>query len=185
QCRTFHRPRATPRHRSRVLAHFWWPSERSCSVGRLGKAASPGPTQRADLARWKRSPERDSSSRLPLWHSPCTPGRSVTEVAQDVIDEAIPRGEADTEPKWSLKRGQEIDDTLVAIDALGTGTRYEVYRAWDRVLFCEVAAKVIRPHRVPDDRAIEGFERDTSTGYQFTQQHISRVICCRSNLQRP
>ena len=109
----------------------------------------------------------------------------MTEVAQDVIDEAIPRGEADTEPKWSLKRGQEIDDTLVAIDALGTGTRYEVYRAWDRVLFCEVAAKVIRPHRVQDDRAIEGFERETSIGMRLAHPNVVRVLRWSAKPPRP
>jgi hypothetical protein len=70
-------------------------------------------------------------------------------VPQDIVElEEAPAPKRDTEARWELRRGQEIDKTLVVIDELGVGSRYEVYRAWDRVLFCEVAVKVIRPHRV-------------------------------------
>ena len=88
--------------------------------------------------------------------------QTLSRMAQDLVEEAIPAGRPDTDPRWQLRRGQDIDRSLVVIDPLGTGTRYETYRAWDRLLFCEVAVKVIRPHRVNDDRAIEGFERETS-----------------------
>lgn len=98
-------------------------------------------------------------------------------VVQDVADlEEIPAGRADSEPRWDLKRGQEIDRSLVVIDALGTGSRYEVYRAWDRALFCEVAVKVVRPHRVEDDRAIAGFEREATIGLRLAHPNLVRVL---------
>ena len=85
-------------------------------------------------------------------------------MAQDVADlEEIPVGRADTDPRWDLHQGQEIDKTLVVIAQLGTGSRYEVYRAWDRSLFCEVAVKVVRPHRVDEERAISGFDAFLAT----------------------
>ncbi|TMF72876.1 MAG: hypothetical protein E6I18_16600, partial [Chloroflexi bacterium] len=61
---------------------------------------------------------------------------------------------------WDLDIGQEIDRSLVVIDGLGGGSRYEVFRAWDRELFCQVAVKVMRPHRVQEDRVLDGFERE-------------------------
>jgi serine/threonine protein kinase len=107
-------------------------------------------------------------------------------VAQDIVEEeAIPEGRPDTEPRWALKRGQEIDETLVVIDALGTGSRYEVYRAWDRSLFCEVAVKVIRPHRVDDDRAIEGFERETGIAARLSHPNVVRLLRWTPKPPRP
>ena len=107
-------------------------------------------------------------------------------MAQEIIEEeAIPAGRPDTDPRWALRRGQEIDESLVVIDALGTGTRYEVYRAWDRALFCEVAVKVIRPHRVNDDRAIEGFERETAIGARLAHPNIVRLLRWTPKPPRP
>jgi serine/threonine protein kinase len=108
-------------------------------------------------------------------------------VAQELIevDEAIPAGRPDTDPRWDLKRGQEIDKTLVVIDSLGTGSRYEVYRAWDRVLFCEVAVKVIRPHRVEDERAVAGFEREVTIGSRLTHPNLVRVVRWSATPPRP
>jgi serine/threonine protein kinase len=107
-------------------------------------------------------------------------------VAQEIVDEeAIPAGREDTDPRWALKRGQEIDESLVVIDALGTGSRYEVYRAWDRSLFCEVAVKVIRPHRVNDDRAIEGFERETAIGARLAHPNVVRLLRWTPRPPRP
>jgi serine/threonine-protein kinase len=61
---------------------------------------------------------------------------------------------------WGLRPGTHIDPSLVVIETLGGGTRYEVFRAWDRQLFCQVAVKVTRPNRIGDDRVMEGFERE-------------------------
>lgn len=92
------------------------------------------------------------------------------------LEEAIPPGRPDTDPRWDLKRGQDIDKSLVVVESLGTGSRYEVYRAWDRVLFCEVAVKVIRPHRVTDERALAGFEREVSIGLRLTHPNLVRIL---------
>jgi eukaryotic-like serine/threonine-protein kinase len=98
-------------------------------------------------------------------------------VAHDVVMEEIevPANE-DRLPRWDLKRGTEIDPSLVVIEFLGLGSRYETYRAWDRTLFCETAVKVIRPHRIADDRALEGFERETSIGMRVGHPYLVRVL---------
>ena len=107
-------------------------------------------------------------------------------MAQDIADlEEIPAGRADTDPRWDLKRGQELDKSLVVIDSLGTGSRYEVYRAWDRSLFCDVAVKVIRPHRVEDDRAVAGFEREVAIGMRLSHPNVVRVLRWSAAPPRP
>lgn len=107
-------------------------------------------------------------------------------MAQELeLDEAIRAGRSDTDPRWDLKRGQDIDKTLTVIEPLGTGSRYEVYRAWDRVLFCEVAVKVIRPHRVTDDRAIAGFEREVTVGLRLTHPNVVRILRWSADPPRP
>jgi serine/threonine-protein kinase len=84
---------------------------------------------------------------------------------------------------WELQQGAEIDESLVVIEPLGGGTRYEVYRAWDRQLFCQVAVKVVRPHRVADDRVVDGFLREVSIAARL--QHPNLVRLLRSNLAPP
>lgn len=98
-------------------------------------------------------------------------------MAQDVIESELDSADdEDRLPRWDLKRGADIDPSLVVIESLGLGSRYEAYRAWDRTLFCEAAVKVIRPHRVDDDRAIEGFERETSIGMRVAHPYLVRIL---------
>ena len=108
-------------------------------------------------------------------------------MAQELIelDEAIPAGRPDTDPRWDLRRGHEIDKTLVVIGFLGMGSRYEVYRAWDRLLFCEVAVKVIRPHRVDDERAVAGFEREVTIGSRLAHPNLVRLVRWTASPPRP
>lgn len=103
-------------------------------------------------------------------------------MAHDIAETLDPQADL---PRWDLKRGMEIDPTLVVIDKLGEGTRYEAYRAWDRLLFCEVAVKVIRPHRVGDDRAIEGFEREVTIGARMTHPYLVRFLRWSAKPPRP
>jgi serine/threonine protein kinase len=112
-------------------------------------------------------------------------------VAQELVDvegegeEELLGAQEDQLPRWDLKRAQEIDPTLVVIDFLGLGSRYEAYRAWDRSLFCEVAVKVVRPHRVNDDRAIEGFERETAIGMRLSHPYLVRFLRWSAKAPRP
>lgn len=77
---------------------------------------------------------------------------------------------------WELSLGQEIDPSLVVIEFLGGGTRYEVFRAWDRELFCQVAVKVVRPHRIDDDRLHEGFEREVGIAQRLGHPNLVRLL---------
>lgn len=89
------------------------------------------------------------------------------------------------ETSWGLKRGDEIDPTLVVIDDLGGGSRYEVFRAWDRILFCEVAVKVLRPNRLDDRHALQGFEREASIAKRLDHPNLVRFLRESLVLPRP
>ncbi len=89
------------------------------------------------------------------------------------------------EESWGLHRGDDIDETLVVIDALGGGTRYEVYRAWDRTLFCEVAVKALRPSRLPDHYALGGFEREVAIARRLLHPNLVRYLRWRPGPPRP
>ena len=77
---------------------------------------------------------------------------------------------------WDIRPGQEIDRSLAVIDTLGGGSRYEVFRAWDRELSCQVAVKVVRPHRTEEDRVIEGFEREVGIAQRLDHPNLVRLL---------
>jgi serine/threonine-protein kinase len=89
------------------------------------------------------------------------------------------------EPSWGLSRGDDIDPSLVVIEPLGGGSRYEVLRAWDRELFCDVAVKVIRPNRVEDPRALEGFDREIALTARFVHPNLVRLLRFSTRPPRP
>jgi serine/threonine-protein kinase len=86
---------------------------------------------------------------------------------------------------WELSTGQEIDRSLVVIGSLGGGSRYEVFRAWDRELFCHVAVKVMRPHRVHEDRVMDGFEREIGIASRLHHPNLVRLLRWTAAPPRP
>ena len=86
---------------------------------------------------------------------------------------------------WDLDIGQEIDRSLVVIGGLGGGSRYEVFRAWDRELFCQVAVKVMRPHRVQEDRVMDGFEREIGIASRLQHPNLVRLLRWSAAPPRP
>src|SRR5207247_10514714 len=95
----------------------------------------------------------------------------------------VGQGAAPVREGWDLTAGHEIDRSLVVIGTLGGGSRYEVFRAWDRELFCQVAVKVMRPHRVKEDRVMDGFEREV--GIASRLQHPNLVLLLRWSAAPP
>src|SRR5439155_22341765 len=166
-CRRFRRPALRATSRSWRLAVSSSASGPGCSASLCETSADLRAQRGLPCAKGarKRAPFFLARSQPGMRHAPLA--RSECErVAQelDEIEAAAP--EVDL-PRWDLKRGAEIDPTLVVIDKLGEGTRYEAYRAWDRELFCETAVKVVRPHRGGDHRALEGLERESPIGLRM------------------
>jgi eukaryotic-like serine/threonine-protein kinase len=87
------------------------------------------------------------------------------------------------EASWGLKRGDEIDPSLVVISEREAGTRYEVFHAWDRELFCEVAVKVLRPNRLGERHAVAAFEREASVARRLEHPNLVRFL--REHLATP
>jgi len=86
---------------------------------------------------------------------------------------------------WDLGAGHEIDRSLVVIGSIGGGSRYEVFRAWDRELFCQVAVKVMRPHRVHEDRVMDGFEREVGIASRLQHPNLVRLLRWTAAPPRP
>ena len=55
---------------------------------------------------------------------------------------------------WNLEEGAEIAPGRTALKSLGGGSRYEVYLVWDDELFSLAVAKLLRPDRIEDERAL-------------------------------
>lgn len=86
---------------------------------------------------------------------------------------------------WGLARGDEIDASLVVLDPLGGGSRYEVFKAWDRGLFCPVAVKVLRPDRLDNDRSLASFEREAMMAERLRHPNLVRMLRWNAALPRP
>src|SRR5712691_4842934 len=86
------------------------------------------------------------------------------------------RNPDDTHDSWNFRPNDEIDEDLVAISHLGGGERYEVFEAWDRRLFTRVAAKVLRPDRVTEDRALSALRREGGIGSRLNHPNLVRVL---------
>lgn len=96
-----------------------------------------------------------------------------------------PQADRPPDPSWELAIGAEIDPSLVVIGHLGGGSRYEVFHAWDRTLFCQVAVKVVRPNRVEDDRALAGFEREVAIAERLAHPNLVRLLRWEPRPPRP
>ena len=86
---------------------------------------------------------------------------------------------------WHLKRGDEIDPTLVVIDSLGGGSRYEVFAAWDRLLFCRTAVKVVRPDRLDSERSLARVELEAAIAARLMHPNLVRFLRWNPAMPRP
>lgn len=97
-----------------------------------------------------------------------------------VDDEAQP-----TFPSWGLESGEDIDRSLAVIESIGGGSRYEVFSAWDRELFCPVAVKVLRPDRVENERSLADFEREVRMAEGLRHPDLVRMLRWEPRPPRP
>lgn len=63
---------------------------------------------------------------------------------------------------WNFEPGEPIAEGRTVLEPLGGGNRYEVFLVWDERLFSPVVAKVLRPDRIENERAVEAFRREAA-----------------------
>src|SRR5918999_3936419 len=61
---------------------------------------------------------------------------------------------------WELQEGDEIAPGRSVLKLLGGGHDYEVYLVWDDDLFAVMVAKLLRPDRVDDEKALRDLRRE-------------------------
>jgi serine/threonine protein kinase len=61
---------------------------------------------------------------------------------------------------WGFEPGHEIAPGRSILRSLGGGSRYEVFLVWDERLFTPLAAKVLRPDQVEDEKALRDLRRE-------------------------
>jgi serine/threonine protein kinase len=61
---------------------------------------------------------------------------------------------------WDFEPGAEIAPGRSVLRSLGGGSRYEVFLVWDERLFTPVAAKVLRPDQVEDEKALRDLRKE-------------------------
>jgi serine/threonine protein kinase len=86
---------------------------------------------------------------------------------------------------WNFNADDEIDANLVVIRRLGGGDRYEVFEAWDRGLSRSVAAKVLRPHKVIEERARAALTREAQIAGRLSHPNLIEFIRSSEALPRP
>ena len=63
---------------------------------------------------------------------------------------------------WNFPEGAPIADGRTVLEPLGGGGRYEVFLVHDDLLGTEAVAKVLRPDRVDDERAVNAARREAA-----------------------
>jgi serine/threonine protein kinase len=64
------------------------------------------------------------------------------------------------EASWEFEAGAPISAQRSVLKRLGAGTRYEVYLVWDQAMFAICVAKILRPDRIEDKRALRDLARE-------------------------
>ncbi|MGH2473452.1 MAG: serine/threonine-protein kinase [Candidatus Limnocylindria bacterium] len=86
---------------------------------------------------------------------------------------------------WDFGPKDEIDADLVVIRQLGGGNRYEVFEAWDRGLSRSVAAKVLRPHKVIEERSRVALKREAEIAGRLSHPNLIQFVRSSDALPRP
>ena len=77
---------------------------------------------------------------------------------------------------WNFEEGASIADGRTVLAPLGGGGRYEVFLVRDHGLGVEAVAKVLRPSRVEDERAVNALRREASFFERFDHPVLVRGL---------
>ena len=88
------------------------------------------------------------------------PGGAVP-IEPDNRGEAGARAERPEPASWGLAEGDVLVEGRTVIRTLGGGTQYEVFLVWDDHFFTLMVAKVLRPDRADDPRALRDLAEES------------------------
>jgi serine/threonine protein kinase len=77
---------------------------------------------------------------------------------------------------WNLERGATIAPGRTVLEPLGGGRRYEVFLVHDEELAVEAVAKVLRPDRVDDEKAVNALRREAGFLEHLDHQVLVRGL---------
>jgi serine/threonine protein kinase len=77
---------------------------------------------------------------------------------------------------WGLAGGDTIAPGLTAVTAVGGGTVYEAWLAFDERLYAPVVVKVVRPGQVEDESARTGLAREVEMLSRLNHPGIARLF---------
>ena len=77
---------------------------------------------------------------------------------------------------WELDEGHEIAPGRSVLKALGGGHDYEVYLVWDDHLFSIMVAKLLRPDRFDDEKALRSLAREAEA-----LEALAHPGCCAAS----
>lgn len=89
------------------------------------------------------------------------------------------------EAVWGIVEGDEIAPGLLASRALGGGSAYEVWSAFDEVLHSPVVVKMVRPDQVDDPQTLEGLDREADVLKHLNHPSIVRGFHVELDGPRP
>ena len=98
-----------------------------------------------------RSGSSRTAAAIPAAASGNPPGSPANETQEDV---RLSR------PRWNFEEGSLIAPGRRSLKRLGGGSAYEVYLVWDEQLFALAVAKLLRPDRATDPRALRELRRE-------------------------
>ncbi len=90
-----------------------------------------------------------------------------------------------TAPNWELAEGDEIAPERFALQLLGGGHKYEAYLAYDEDLQTTVVAKLLRPHLVEDERALEMMRSEANALLKLNHPVLLRCFGVVEDPPRP
>jgi serine/threonine protein kinase len=95
----------------------------------------------------------------------------------------LPLGAVSEYESWEFEEGEEIAPGRAVLKPIGGGNRYEVCLVWDESLFALAIAKVLRPDRTGDEKALLDLAREVEA--LETLAHPVLVRCFDSVLDGP
>lgn len=96
-----------------------------------------------------------------------------------------PVQEKQATPSWNFRPGDSIASGRTVVEKLGGGRDVEVFLVWDEHLFALAVAKVLRPHKAENPKALAHLEREGALALRLKHPCLGRAFDARLEGPRP